>query len=276
MTLVQALVYALVHGVTQFLPVSVETHLLILSEVLGWATPGAALMAALSIGSAAALLVFYRHDWASLVSSFLRVVLLRRKPMTLDERLPFYLLLTWAPYFLAAEPLREALSLSNPNLGQAALGLIVFSFPLAFAERLSRSNRSQLDWTWKTALWLGFAQLLAVLPGSDAMTLFWIAAMVVHYRREAAVKYAMLAAMPRILTSAVQLGSELNFSAPAAGSDLSWLSFALGIVVAFAGASLAIASWVRHAERRGVTPYWVYRVLIGVAAGGWFIWKMRG
>lgn len=276
MTLIQALIYAFAHGVTQFLPVSRDTHTQVISEILGWPAPSGALLAALSAGTAAALLVFYRHDWISLVGSTLRVILLRRKPMTLDERLPFYIALTWAPYFLGAEYLRESLGImSAPHLGQSILGLLVFTFPLALAERFSRGNRSQLDWTWKSALWLGIAQLMAVLPGSDAMTLFWMAAVVLHYRRDAAVKYAMLASMPRVLTSAVDAVHAMNHSSAAPGADLSWLSFGVALVASFVGAQFAISSWVRHVDRRGVTPYWVYRALLAVATGGWLFWKMR-
>src|SRR3712207_5657449 len=97
MTTFQAAIYALVFGMTQFLPVSTQAHQVFIPVVLGWQQPEGVFDGALSLGALIALLIYFRHDWASMISCFLQVILFRKRPMTLDERLPLFLGVTALP-----------------------------------------------------------------------------------------------------------------------------------------------------------------------------------
>ncbi|NBU20836.1 undecaprenyl-diphosphate phosphatase [bacterium] len=85
MTTFQAVIYAIIHGVTEFLPLSAQAHDMILSYLIEWPRPELALQTAFSLGSFFALFLYFRHDWASMISCLLQVIIFRRKPMTADE-----------------------------------------------------------------------------------------------------------------------------------------------------------------------------------------------
>src|SRR4051812_7555339 len=97
MTTFQAILYAIIHGFSDFLPVSATAHHKLVAYLVGWPEPAGPMIGALSLGSLLALLVYFRHDWASMISCFLQVILFRKKPMTLDERLPLFLTLSTLP-----------------------------------------------------------------------------------------------------------------------------------------------------------------------------------
>ncbi|MGZ3697932.1 MAG: undecaprenyl-diphosphate phosphatase, partial [Bdellovibrionota bacterium] len=88
MSTFQAIVYGIIHGFTEFLPVSSSAHQSLVPFLLGWQAPNGPLFGAFAIGTFAALMVYFRHDWASMISCFIQVILFRKRPMTLDERLP--------------------------------------------------------------------------------------------------------------------------------------------------------------------------------------------
>src|SRR6188768_4265884 len=107
MTLFQAVVHSVLHGFAEFLPISVSAHHSLLAYVLGWPAPAGAAMGAMGLGASLALLVHFRHDWASMISSFLTVLIYRKKPMTLDERLPIFILVATLPVLGAWYYLQE-------------------------------------------------------------------------------------------------------------------------------------------------------------------------
>src|SRR3989338_6596286 len=92
MTTFEGIIYGIVHGITDFLPLGGNGHDILIPAVTGLHAPTGAALGAISLGSLLALLIYFRHDWASMISSFLQVVIFRKYPMTLDERLPFFII----------------------------------------------------------------------------------------------------------------------------------------------------------------------------------------
>src|SRR5688500_4363467 len=97
MTTLQAVIFAILQGFSEFFPVSAAAHRKLLAYFVGWPEPSGDFMGALYLGSFLAVFLFFIHDWASLLSSLIQVIVYRRKPMTLDERLPFFLILSALP-----------------------------------------------------------------------------------------------------------------------------------------------------------------------------------
>src|SRR5580704_14566314 len=97
MTTFQATVYAIFHGFTQILPVSENAHRILLAYLLDWPEPAGAFKGALSLGSLLAILIYFIHDWASMISCSLQCILFRKKPMTIDERMPIFILIAALP-----------------------------------------------------------------------------------------------------------------------------------------------------------------------------------
>ena len=72
MTWFEAIVLGIVQGLTEFLPVSSSAHVLLLSEIFGWGDPGAAFTAVMQIGTETAVLIYFRHDIARIISTWAR------------------------------------------------------------------------------------------------------------------------------------------------------------------------------------------------------------
>ena len=273
MTTFQAIVYAIVRGFTEFLPVGPGAHETIVPYLLDWPAPSGPVAGALALGCFLSVLIYFRHDWASIVSSFLQVIIFRKRPMTLDERLPLFLAISSLPAGLAWWYLKDhviAGAGANPLIIAATLAL--FGIPLWFADYFSRKNKGMFDWNWFDALVLGIGQALMVFPGCGRTTGAMAAGLFRNYNREAAGKYCLFGAAPILAASAFK---NLHLSSPEVVAQAGTTSLTLVIAggVAMLAGLLAIGGFMKHIQRGGFRQYVVYRFLL--AAGVVVVFWLR-
>ena len=171
MTLVESLLLAIIHGFSRFVPVNGEAHEAILSRFLGFPSASPEWIATFALGALLALLLYFIHDWASILSSFIQVVLYRKRPMTLDERLPFFLLLCMGIPFAVLFSLLRRLHLDS-LLGlqleiQAWLpwSLAGGTLILFLASRWSKRTQGLFNLGMLDSVLFGAGQALSWIPG---------------------------------------------------------------------------------------------------------------
>lgn len=272
MTTFQAIVYAIIHGASQFLPISTQAHHLLIPYLLGWQPPTGALLGAFSLGSFLALLIYFRHDWASMISCLLQVILFRKKPMTLDERLPLFLGISTLPVVMASSYFHHHFQFSQWSPVFTAMVVALGSFPVLLVDSMGRKNKGMFDWNGWDAITIGVIQATAMFPGWDHLTGILVAALFLNYGREPALKYAYFALTPLIFGQTLSLLKGIKFSAPAPMPDLSWLSFIMAIVVSFTASMLVIGGFLKQIQQNGVKQYMVYRWVLALLICGvyWF------
>jgi undecaprenyl-diphosphatase len=274
MSMFQAVLHAVVHGFTEFLPVSASAHHALLAYLFSWSPPGPAMHGVLALGALLALLVYFRHDWASIISGFLGVILFRKKPMTLDERLPLFIFAATVPLAAAwhASEERFAELAGNPPLIAALL--VGFAIPLWLVDRASRKSKGMFDWNGLDSAVVGIFQALSLIPGAGRSALSITGALARGYRRDAAVKFSLFAAAPILGASAFLGLREVAWGTGMPAPDLSWLSFWVALVVSLFASLLGIGGLVKHVVRGGMGHYVVYRVLLAAAVA--VVWWTRG
>ncbi|MFL5815312.1 MAG: undecaprenyl-diphosphate phosphatase, partial [Bdellovibrionia bacterium] len=255
MTTFQAIVYAILRGFTQFLPISWEAHQQLFPFVTHWPAATGAINGALSLGALLALLVYFRHDWASQISCILQVVIFRKRPMTLDERLPLFILIATVPVLIAGPALTEHVVHIEWTPLTIAASLAVFSVILSFSESMSRKNKGMFDWNWLDSLIVGVVQLSTIFVGIGSLGATWIAAMFRNYNREAAAKFAFFALAPLLVVQTVHEFQQIDFHAAQPMMDTSWLSFVVAIIVTMFTGLLVIGAFLKHIERKSIFQY---------------------
>jgi undecaprenyl-diphosphatase len=252
MTTFQAIVYGIIHGFAEFVPISANAHDQLVPFLLGWPAPEGVMIGGLAFGALLSVLIYFRHDWASIISCFLQVIIFRKRPMTLDERLPIFMFLTSAPagivWYYFHEQLIQA-SWSPLIVAGLTAGLAI---PLMTSENFSRKNKGMFDWTWLDALILGIAEIAAFVPGCGRMTALLPAALLRNFNRDSAAKYAFFASMPFLVASATFWLRGLDFHAAQPMIDTSWLSFAMAVLVTMLTGLLAIGGFMKHIQSRGM------------------------
>ncbi|MDR3606428.1 MAG: undecaprenyl-diphosphate phosphatase [Oligoflexia bacterium] len=273
MTTFQAIVYAIIRGFTQFLPLSWDGHRILVPWLIHWTEPSGVFLGALALGTFLAAFLYIWNDWASLISSFLQIILLRRKPMTLDERMPFFILIAVLPMLLTGSRLADQIHIFSDSPVLIAVFMGAFIIPLWLTDSMCRKNKSVFDWNWLDALLVGIALLLVpIIPGIGAMGAIWATASFRNYTREATTKFALYLMSPILLTQAVQELHELDFHSSSPASDLSWLSLGVALVVSFLAGILTINALMNHVRKKGVGQYIAYRLVfaLGTVAVYWY------
>jgi undecaprenyl-diphosphatase len=260
MTTFQAVLYGILQGFSEFLPIGGSAHQTLLPFIVGWPLAQGIFAGALKLGSVLALLIYFRHDWASIVSSFLQVLIFRKRPMTLDERMPFFLMIATAPVLGSWYYFHESFLEYLDQPLYAAAGLGCFAVPLLFSERMSRRNKGMFDWNWLDAAIVGATTSLMWVPGSGRMTGTLLGANFRNYNRESAAKFTFYLALPLLIASTHAHFEGIDFHASRPMEDLSWLNFAIALIVSTLAGLLAIGSFMRNTQRKGLGGYAAWRI----------------
>lgn len=277
MTTFQAIVYGVLHGFTEFLPISASAHRILLAYATGWAEPSGAFLGALSVGSALALLVYFIHDWLSMLSCFLQILIYRKKPMTLDERMPLFIIIATLPiagiWYQFHEEMTNRLD-SSPLMVAATLA--GFGLLLGFADHMSRKTKNMYDWNFFDSLVVGALEIAALVPGCGRSCATMTGALFRNFSREASAKFGFFIALPVLVASSITHLKGTSFRAPAPMADISWLSFYIAMLVAFFSSLLAIGAFMKHIQRGGMGQYVIWRLLVAGGTGVLYWVRNRG
>ena len=116
-----------------------------------------------------------------------------------------------------------------------------------------------VPWQWRDALWIGFAQILALIPGTSRSGVTITVALMVGLNRLSAARFSFLLSIPAIAGAQMLLTRDLV----AAENSIDLLSALVGALIAFASAYASIHFFIRLLDRFGMTPYVVYRLMLG-------------
>ena len=264
---IEAVVLGLVQGLTEFLPISSSAHLRVVGEVFGWDDPGAAFTAITQIGTEAAVLLYFRHDIARIVTSWLRSLRRRGEPLDADARMGWLIIVGSVPIVVLGLLLQDRIETTFRDLRIVATALVLFSLVLFWADRVGAKRRELDQLTVGHGIAFGFAQAAALVPGVSrsggtiAMGLF------LGYSRAAAARYSFLLAVPAVLGSGFFQVYE-SLTGGVADDPVAWGPTILATVIAF-GVGLSVIAWLlRYLDRGSFTPFVVYRIVVGLLVLG--------
>src|SRR5262245_60385306 len=139
MTLIQALAFGAVQGVTEFLPISSTAHLILLPWFMGWQDPGLSFDVALHLGTLVALLLYFRAEWYRLIVAGLNV--LRGQTKGPEARLVMFIVLATIPGAIAGVLLEKKVETSLRSPLVISVTLVALALVLVIAERLGRRKK---------------------------------------------------------------------------------------------------------------------------------------
>lgn len=264
MELSHVVILALIQALTEFLPVSSSGHLALAGFFFGWPYQGLTFDLALHLGTLAAVLAYFRRDFAHLTRATLAIR--PGRPLDVMQRLAVGLALSTIPAAIAGLAMGERLAeaLRDPRL--IAVNLIVFGVVLYLAERLGHGTRREADVGPARALAIGAAQILALVPGTSRSGITMSAALALGLTREAAARYSFLMSVP-ITALAI---AHAVMTMVRANEAVAWREMIVGIVISGVAGIAVIHLLLGVVRRVGTWPFVVYRIALGVVILAWF------
>ncbi len=254
--LFKALILGLVEGITEFLPVSSTGHLILAGQLLDF-TGDKAKVFEVAIQLAAILAVV----WEYRVRLGHVVVSMTREPVS--QRFAMNLIVAFLPAAVLGFLFLKQIKFYLFNPVVVATAFIIGGLLILWAERRQHVIRVQEveEMRWQDALKVGFAQALAMIPGTSRSGATIIGGLFFGLSRKAATEFSFFLAIPTMFAATlydVYKNREL-FSV----DDLSL--FAVGGVASFISAFLVVRGLIRFISRHDFTWFAWYRIAFGVA-----------
>jgi undecaprenyl-diphosphatase len=266
MTTFQAVMYAISHAISNFFPIGTHAQHALTSYLLEWDPPSTELLGALNLGSCLSLLLYFRHDWASLISCLLQILIYRKRPMTLDERLPLFMGVTLIPMALSWTYLQTPLVVwINQTPLSLAIVFAALGLPIAYADYFGRRIKGMYDWNSRHALILGLGASALLVCGLDPFSSLLTVALLLNYQREPASKYAYFCFAPWLVAQTFIQFKEISFHHPMPHPHLSWLSWWVALAVSTCTSLLIIGAYLRHIQNRNLWQYLCYRWILALS-----------
>jgi undecaprenyl-diphosphatase len=244
MNIIQAILYGIVQGITEFLPVSSTAHLTLMPWIFGWKNPGNVFDVALHFGTAIAVITFFFQDWIRLVSAGIT------KPRTTDGKLFWSLVIATIPGALVGITLDKYMGmLSNP--------LLIMGIVLYVCDKVSRNNVSLDQIGLKRSIFIGIAQVFAIIPGVSRSGITMSVGRATGLDRESIAKFTFLLSTPIILGDALFHAKDL------AHVNIDVLPFVVAVVTAAVVGLLSIKFLLNYLKTKSFLIFTIYRFVFG-------------
>ena len=266
MPFLHVLILAIVQGITEFLPISSSGHLVLAwqaFDIAGWQVAEESeaerliLDVAVHLGTLFAVALYFRKDMVEMTLGSLRLIGGRSDP---GGRLAVLIVVATLPLILAGWLFKDGITdnLRDPTVVAAAT--LFFGLVLYLGDQIGLTIRRIEHLNLPMVLFIGLAQVLALIPGTSRSGITMTAARMLGFERTEAARFSMLLAIPAILGAGTLAGLDLyRLDDLAIGLDA-----LVAAAIAFATALLAIAAMMRWLRRATFAPFVVYRILLGL------------
>ncbi len=269
MDLIQIVILSLIQGLTEFLPISSSAHLILPSKLLGWEDQGVAFDVACHVGTLLAVILFYFDRLKKITADWFKS--LKSRQQTADSRLGWFIIISTIPVCLAGLLLNHLIEEVFRDKA------VSFGILLWIADVYCRKKQNAVTVATMPlviAVAIGLSQILAFVPGTSRSGISITVALFLGLTRKDAADYSFLLSIPLIMAAGCYSGLKVAMSETTGAADP--LSMLLGIVLSFISAYIVIKLFIRYISRIGMTPFVIYRLLLGgilfyvvlTAAGG--------
>lgn len=250
MSILVGILLGIIQGITEFLPVSSTGHLVIVGEVIDLGNTFV-FDVLLNIGTLAALIWYSKR----------RIMSISRQLLKGDYKLAAKVVAATVPAALAGVVFSSQIESYNENLGIAIVMLALIGLIMIFAKEKKPAKTKLADISWRVAVLIGFAQALALIPGTSRSGITILAALYLGLNKKLAAEWSFLLAIPIIFgaTMKVLVSQEgITFISN------NFIPVFLGNVASFIVGMLSIGVLLKVISSKNLRPFGYYRV--GLAA----------
>ncbi len=254
----------IVQGFTEFLPISSTAHLKVVPYFFGWNDPGASFSASIQLGSAVAIIYYFRNQISSIIDSFFSIFNHRKVFKDDKNRLATYILIASIPICIFGFLIKlywPNYSDSNfRSLFSIAITSILMGLFLALAEFYGKRKKLFNDINLQDIILLGLAQSLAIFPGVSRSGITLTSALFSGIERETAARLSFLVGIPAIsISGLVEL-----FTLFRTLSVIDILPTIIGIISSFFSSIFAINLLIKFLAKNNTFVFVYYRLAFGV------------
>ena len=257
MDIIQIIVLGVIQGLTEFLPISSSAHLVLVSIVMGWQDQGLLMDVAAHAGSLFAVLIYFRKELKQMLQALLN-------PAAQENTQTLYLMkaivVATIPIVIAGLLFAGMIEIYLRNAYVIATTTILFALLLAYADRTHKEKHNEYQLCWKGILFIGFAQVFALIPGTSRSGVTMTAGMMMGLSKVAAARFSFLLSIPAILAAILYKSMQLLGTQLVIDYTAMMAVFIISGVVAY----ICIEAFIRFVNVVGMMPFVIYRLILGI------------
>ena len=244
--MIEILILSLVQGITEFLPISSSSHLILTSKYLEFENQSLSIDVSLHIGSFIAVVTYFYKDIKDFFQN--KIVLFK----ILLASLPVMIIGFFLVEFDVINKIR--------NLKTIAWTTVIFGILLYISDTFNTDKSIKNNFNYKSVLFIGFLQILSLIPGVSRSGIAITAARLLKYKRTESAKISFLISIPILGAVSVFGLKNLIFS-----ESLEFTKFnLLSILVSFIFSYLTIKYFLKYIKRFSLNIFVFYRICLGL------------
>ena len=244
--MIEVLILEIIQGVTEFLPISSSSHLILISNYINFNNQDLSIDVSLHIGSFLAVITYFFKD----IINFFR-----------DKKLFYKILLSSFPvmivgYILVKYNFTDTLR----NIELIAWTTIIFGILLYMADKFKLQKKINNDLSYKSAIFIGFFQVLSLIPGVSRSGITITAARLLKFERYDSAKISFLLSIPTLGgVSIFGLNNLINSES----LEFSFLNL-LSITLSFIFSLITIKFFLSFIQKFSLKIFVIYRIFLGL------------
>lgn len=246
MSILQAVILAIVEGLTEFLPVSSTGHMIITSSIMGIASDDFVKMftVAIQLGAILSVIVLY---WKKFLQS-----------------IQFYitLIVAFIPAAIFGKLFNDQIDALLENALVVGITLLLGGIVLLFIDKWFANTQTNDEVTYPKALKIGMFQVIAMIPGVSRSAATIIGGLQQKLSRKAAAEFSFFLAVPTMFAATVYKLYKYIKEGHSFGSE-EITTLAIGNVIAFVVAMIAIKAFISYLTKYGFKVFGWYRIAVG-------------
>ena len=269
--ILKAILFGIVEGITEWLPVSSTGHMILLDEFVQLKVSPEfyeMFQVVIQLGAIAAVLVLFFHK----LNPFSEKKNYKQKHNTWVLWLK--VVVAVAPSAVLGLLLDDWMDEHLYNYVVVAITLILYGVAFLFVERINEQRETKIDSVnkidYKTALLIGAFQCLSLIPGTSRSGSTILGAILLGVSRSAGAEFSFFLAIPTMLgASALKVLKFMLEGVTATGTEL--LILLVGTVVSFLDSMLVIKALMEYVRKRSFAAFGYYRIVLGFVVIGYFL-----
>ena len=244
--MIEVFILSIIQGITEFLPISSSSHLIIISEYLNFENQSLSIDVSLHIGSFIAVVTYFRKDIVNFIKNkelFIKIFL---------SSIPVMLIGFLLIRFQLIDQLR--------NLQVIGWTTIIFGILLYISDKFSIEKKIDSNFTYKSAIFIGILQIFSLIPGVSRSGITITAARVLRFNRLDSAKISFLLSIPTLAAVSFYGLRSLLFSDNVDFSILNLISIFLSFIFSF----ITIKFFLNYIKKFNLNIFIIYRILLGV------------
>ncbi len=263
MPILQVVVLAVIQGLTEFLPISSTAHLYLTSWLLGWQTESLDFDIMLHLGTLVSVVIYFFRDWLQIIAHGFGMHVGKDDELRANPGLLWLLALGSIPIGIFGALFNKKAETDWRTPVVMGVMLIVVGILIWLAERAGRRQRELETVNLVDAMFIGLAQVLAIVPGCSRSGITISAGLFRGLTRETAARFSFLLSTPAIAAAAAKAVYDYHKHEGGLHALLT-TPFLVGVIVSAITGCIVIAGFLHYLRQSSLKPFVYYRIVFGI------------